>query len=145
MSAVTSRTAGESSDFPGDPGTLLFENERVRVWELVMRPGEICNWHRHDHDHLLVVFEGCRVHGVKADGSEVERDIPDGKVLFMPASPLVEIARNVSPDKTLRELIIDLKDPSAATTAVGLFDFFRAGTATTSRPGVLHPPEKGAL
>jgi quercetin dioxygenase-like cupin family protein len=126
-----------SREHPGDPGTLLFENDRVRVWELVMRPGEICNWHVHEHDHLLVVFEGCLVEALKADGTQGTRNIEDGKVLFMPASPVAEIARNASPDRTLRELIIDLKDPAAAPTAIGMFGFFQPGTATTSRDGVL--------
>lgn len=143
MSAAPDVVPGGSSDCPGDPGTLLFENERVRVWELIMQPGEICNWHVHDYDHLLVIFEGCRVHALKADGRQVERDFPDGNVVFMPASPVAEIARNISTERTLRELIIDLKDPSAASTTVGLFDFFRAGAATTSRPGVLSVPHQG--
>jgi len=143
MSALAQAGAGASSGRPGDPGTLLFENERVRVWELVMKPGEICNWHVHDYDHLLVIFEGCRVHALKADGREVERDFPDGNVVFMPANPVAEIARNISTDRTLRELIVDLKDPSAASTDVALFDFFKAGTSTTSRPGVLSGLGKG--
>ncbi len=131
-------SSGQSSDQPGDPGTLLFENDRLRIWELVMRPGEICNWHVHRHDHLLVVFNGCKVHGLKADGSQVERDIADGTVLFIPANPMPEIARNLSPDRTLRELIIDLKEPAALPAAVGMCEFFRPGTTpNTARPGTL--------
>ena len=140
MSALL-QEAGASSDRPGDPGTLLFENDRVRVWELVMKPGEICNWHVHEYDHLLVVLEGCLVEALKSDGSRGEREIPDGKVLFMPASPLAEIARNASTDRTLRELIIDLKEPGAAS-SVALFDFFTSAAGATSRPGVL--PQKGS-
>lgn len=30
--------------------TLLFENERLRVWELVLEPGESSGIHRHFHD-----------------------------------------------------------------------------------------------
>jgi hypothetical protein len=144
MNAAAQQPAGATSDKPGDPGTLLFENDRVRVWELIMKPGEICNWHVHEYDHLLVVFEGCLVDALKSDGTQAHREIPDGKVLFMPASPLAEIARNASSDRTLRELIIDLKEPSAASSVVGLFDFFQPGAATTSRPGVLDFQQKGA-
>jgi beta-alanine degradation protein BauB len=34
--------------------TLLFENDRVRVWEMVLDPGEACILHRHVHDYLWV-------------------------------------------------------------------------------------------
>lgn len=122
---------------PGDPGTLLFENERVRVWELVMKPGEVCNWHVHAYDHLLVVFDGACVEARRADGTQAEREIADGTVLCIPASPIPEIARNISTDRTLRELIIDLKDPSAHASAFALFDFFQAATATTCRTATL--------
>ncbi|MGV3569760.1 MAG: hypothetical protein ACO1PB_04110 [Ramlibacter sp.] len=132
---VDEAAEGATRERPGAPGTLLFENDRVRVWELVMKPGEVCNWHVHDHDHLLVIFEGSEIHAKKSDGTEVHRDFPDGKVAFIPASPVAEIARNTSTDRTLRELIIDLKDPTLKPGEVGLFDFFRPGTATTARAG----------
>lgn len=136
MSVATNHLPdGAERGRPGPPGTLLFENDRVRVWELIMKPGEVCNWHVHEYDHLLVIFEGSQVHAKKSDGTEVHRDFPDGKVAFIPASPVSEIARNTSTDRTLRELIIDLKDPKLKPSDVSLFDFFRPGTATTSRPG----------
>lgn len=125
---------GASPDSPGDPGTLLFENERVRVWELIMRPGETCDWHVHEHDHLLVVFEGASIEGRRPDGSVAQLEIPDHQVFYIPRSEQPEIARNVSPSRTLRELIIDLKDPAAEPTARALIRFFQPGTATTSRP-----------
>lgn len=140
MASASLESEGAAPGHPGDPGTLLFENERVRVWELIMRPGEVCNWHVHAHDHLLVVFDGARVEARRADGTQAERDIADGTVLCIPASPIAEIARNISTDRTLRELIIDLKDPSAHVSAFALFDFFRPAMATTSRSGTLDHP-----
>ncbi len=118
----------------GDPGTLLFENERIRVWELVMKPGEICNWHVHEYDHLLIVMEGASIEAWRADGSTATLDIPDNQVLYIPRTEQPEIARNASTSKTLRELIIDLKDDHAEPTARALLRFFQPGTATTSRP-----------
>lgn len=132
--------AGSVPEHPGDPGTLLFENERIRVWELIMRPGEVCNWHVHTYDHLLVIFEGAQIGARRANGIEAERDFADGTVLFIPASPLAEIARNVSTDRTLRELIIDLKDATAHAEAFSQLEFFRPGTTTTARHGTLDQP-----
>lgn len=137
QATTDTRVPGSTSDNPGDPGTLLFENDRVRVWELIMKPGEVCNWHVHEYDHLLIVHEGCLVAARRGNGTGGEREIPDGTVLFMPASTMPEIARNISPDRTLRELIVDLKDPKLRDTDVRIFDFFRPGTATTSFPGEL--------
>ena len=41
--------------------TLLFENDRVRVWGLRLAPGESTGVHAHDYDHLLVQIAGDRV------------------------------------------------------------------------------------
>ena len=35
---------------------LLFENERVRVWDLQLAPGESTGVHRHERDYLYVVI-----------------------------------------------------------------------------------------
>ncbi len=116
----------------GVPGTLLFENERVRVWELIMQPGEVCQWHTHPYDHLLIVNGGAQIEGLTANGERIYLDIAENQTFFIPKSEVPEIARNLSSDKTLRELIIDLKDPSGAHEALSSFNFYRPGTATTA-------------
>jgi hypothetical protein len=40
---------------------LLFENERVRIWEMRLGPGESGDVHRHDLDYVLVQIEGDRM------------------------------------------------------------------------------------
>ena len=35
---------------------LLFENERVRVWDLQLAPGQSTGMHRHVNDYLYVVI-----------------------------------------------------------------------------------------
>ena len=40
---------------------VLFEDERIRVWEMVLEPGERSPVHRHEHDYIVVVVEGDRV------------------------------------------------------------------------------------
>ncbi|WP_033290857.1 hypothetical protein [Amycolatopsis jejuensis] len=37
---------------PGD--TLVFENERVRVWSMTLPPGGMYDFHQHCHDHLIL-------------------------------------------------------------------------------------------
>jgi len=133
MTESQSISATDSAVNPRDPGTLLFENSRVRVWELVMKPGEICSWHQHHDDHLLVVVSGCDVEAENADGTIVTGAIPDNRVLFVGKGSQTEVARNVSTDRVL-ELIIDLKESVSVTEArSAMFGFFQPGTPTTAR------------
>ena len=37
---------------------LVFENERVRVWEFTLQPGETIPAHTHDHDYFFYRIEG---------------------------------------------------------------------------------------
>jgi hypothetical protein len=129
-----SNWAGAAPGDLGVPGTLLFENDRVRIWELIMKPGDVCQWHTHPYDHLLVVISGAHIEGMSAKGEPVDLDIEDNRTFFIPRSDVPEIARNVSPDRELRELIVDFKDPSAAKEPLSSFLFFAAGTATTITP-----------
>jgi hypothetical protein len=34
--------------------TVLFENARVRVWEMILAPGTACETHRHTNDYVFV-------------------------------------------------------------------------------------------
>jgi mannose-6-phosphate isomerase-like protein (cupin superfamily) len=134
MTETQSTAAPDSATNPGDPGTLLFENDRVRVWELVMQPGEVCNWHQHNDDHLLIVVSGSAVEAENADGTTSAFPISDNHILFVGKGGQTEVARNVSTDKVLRELIIDLKDSGSLTEAsTAMFGFFQPGTPTTTR------------
>ncbi|MBB5137889.1 hypothetical protein HNP84_007642 [Thermocatellispora tengchongensis] len=40
------------SGAPGD--TLLFENDRVRVWSMTLEPGQAVDYHQHHHDHVVL-------------------------------------------------------------------------------------------
>ncbi|CDR01312.1 hypothetical protein [Streptomyces iranensis] len=42
------------TDAPGD--TLLFENDRVRVWSMTLAPGQPDEppFHQHHHDHVII-------------------------------------------------------------------------------------------
>ena len=43
------------SDVSQDVGTeLIFENDRIRVWALVLQPGESSKFHRHENDYVFV-------------------------------------------------------------------------------------------
>jgi len=63
----------------GEVGSsILFENDRVRIWEIDLLPGEELPMHHHDLDYSVVVIEGDRIAGIPAEGSSgkhVEADV----------------------------------------------------------------------
>ena len=93
---------------------LLFENERVKIWEMRLAPGEEGPLHKHDHDHILVQIGGDRMAVVpdpstKSPYSEyLEADVVPGQYFYIPRGG-VEVARNVG-KQPYYELLIELKD-----------------------------------
>ncbi len=93
---------------------LLFENERVRIWEMRMPPGEIGPPHRHGLDHILVQIDGDRMAVVPEPDTQgeyqeyLEADVAPGQSFFVRRGG-VERAKNVG-TKTYHEILIELKD-----------------------------------
>ncbi len=99
----------------GDVGTkLLLDNDRVRVWEVRLGPGEQGAVHRHELDHLLVQVAGDRIAVVPEPNSEgpfrsyFEADVVPGAVVEVRRGG-VEAARNVGSEPYV-EIIVELKD-----------------------------------
>ena len=103
----------------GDVATrLLFENDRVRVWEMDLAPGERSATHRHDLDYVLVQLEGDRIaadfepecKGTWSEfaGQRLEGDVFNGNVLFADKGG-IEAAVNIG-NETFYEIIVELKD-----------------------------------
>ena len=98
----------------GDVATrLLFENDRVRVWEMNLGPGERSATHRHDLDYVLVQLEGDRIaadfepESAGAHKGHVEGTVELGKTRFIGRGG-VETAVNVG-ERRYREILIELK------------------------------------
>lgn len=98
----------------GNVGTkLLFENDRVRVWELELAPGASSDVHRHDLDYLLVQIEGDRIAATPEPDSGgryksyIEADVVPGRVRYIQRGG-IETATNVG-QQTYREVLIELK------------------------------------
>ena len=47
----------------------LFENERVKVWDFVLEPGEAVPLHTHRRDHVIIVLEGSDLEVEYGDGA----------------------------------------------------------------------------
>ena len=107
------------SEIVGEVGTRrLFENERVIVWEMRLKPGEKELVHEHKHDYLMVQIAGDRVaadfepgsQGTWSDfaGQRLEGDVYNGNVLFAEKGG-IEAAVNIG-NETFYEIIVEFKD-----------------------------------
>ncbi|MGP3690627.1 hypothetical protein ACTVZO_39055 [Streptomyces sp. IBSNAI002] len=98
----------------GGIGTsILFEDERVRIWELRLAPGEQSDVHRHELDHILIQISGDRIAVRPEPDTEgpyseyLEAEVVPGAVI--PVGPGgVETAVNTGRQPYL-EVIVELK------------------------------------
>lgn len=98
----------------GGVGTaLLHEDDRVKIWEMKLAPGEDSPAHRHELEHVLIVIDGDKVaavpHVLSPPGTEYfEAEVKPGNYYRQPRGG-VEVARNVG-TRTFHEILIELKD-----------------------------------
>ena len=93
---------------------VIFENERVRIWEMRMPAGELGPPHRHTLDHILVQVSGDRMAVVPEPDTAgpyreyLEAEVVPGQVFYV-ARGGVERAKNVG-EREYHEILIELKD-----------------------------------
>ena len=90
---------------------LLFENDRVRVWDLRLSPGQSTGLHRHTTDYLYVVIGGGTLQGSDGAGNQKPAEtMQDGDVRFRPVDGEdVHEATNIG-DADWRNIIVELKE-----------------------------------
>ena len=98
----------------GDVGSrVLLENDRVRIWEFTLEPGERSATHRHERDYVLVQIEGDRIAAQPEPDSQgafrtyIEGAVAPGQTRYIAAGG-VETAINVG-QRRYREILIELK------------------------------------
>ncbi len=101
----------------GDPigqvaDRILFEDDKVRIWEMTLEPGEHTDLHHHEHDYYLIITSGDLVAGIppKETGQEpfIGRIPPEGNTVPVPKGG-TEWALNVG-TKTYHEFLVELKN-----------------------------------
>jgi beta-alanine degradation protein BauB len=94
-----------------DVGTAVwFENERIRVWEILLQPGERGAFHSHVTNYFWTVVEGSRGLQRFADGTFVVRDYMVGETRYLehtPETALIHDLENIG-DTTLRFVTVEL-------------------------------------
>lgn len=92
--------------------TVWFENDRIRVWEVLLEPGERGEFHSHTTNYFWTVVEGSRGLQRFSDGTFVVRDYLVGETKYLehtPDSALIHDLENVG-DSTLRFVTVELLD-----------------------------------
>lgn len=76
---------------------MLLENDRVRVWEIDLGPGERAAFHTHRHPYFFVCVEAGRSRSRFPDGNEVTTDNAVGDTWFddLTEGPQVHDLENV--------------------------------------------------
>ena len=92
--------------------TIWFENDRIRVWEILLQPGERGAFHSHVTNYFWTVVEGSRGLQRFIDGTFVVRDYLVGETKYLehtPETALIHDLENVG-DSTLRFVTVELLD-----------------------------------
>ena len=90
--------------------TVWFENDRIRVWEILLQPGERGAFHSHVTNYFWTVVEGSRGLQRFADGTFVVRDYVVGETKYLehtPESALIHDLENIG-DSPLRFVTVEL-------------------------------------
>lgn len=91
---------------------LMFENARVRVWDLALAPGESLATHLHRDDFLFIVVSGGSLQHVDADDPNNARAVryEDDQVVFIETQGGVVHNRLVNVgDTAYRNFVVELK------------------------------------
>lgn len=77
--------------------SLLFENDRVRVWELALEPGDRAPFHCHTRPYFFVCVDPGRALTRLPDGNTVTVDCENGATWFtdLAAGPEIHDLENV--------------------------------------------------
>jgi len=97
-------------ELSGVADTVLFEDENIKIWSLVLEPGKASGLHRHDYDYYLCISHGDRIAAVMPGGSMYAANLPKGGNTVAIPKGTTEWAVNIGKE-TYREILIELKKP----------------------------------
>ena len=111
---------------------VLFENDRLRVWDLVLEPGEASAVHRHTADYVFVCTTPGRITFLAEGQPPTTTDYEDGFVQYTAVGPgITHQIRNVGKHR-YREIPVELKGPSVAASPQASEDNGRSRSSPSS-------------
>jgi len=87
---------------------LTLENERVKIWEMLLEPGESSDLHQHTLDYVLCILEGASIDADPPNGATLQYAVKPGQIFYVKRGS-TERAVNRSTIR-FREILIELKD-----------------------------------
>ena len=107
--------AATDGDASRNIGTeLLFENDRLRVWNMTLEPGESSEFHRHDYDYVYCYTTPSRITSTGQPG--VVREYDEHFVQYRTVGEGVEHQITNLADIRHNQILVELKGPSASAT-----------------------------
>ena len=103
---------------------LLFENDRFRVWDMVLEPGEDSELHRHTNDYLFVYVTDDNGLEIAPPGQDAFRQrCADGQTAHWevgaePGPAYSHTLRNVG-TRTHRQILVELPGSSRSQESTG--------------------------
>jgi beta-alanine degradation protein BauB len=90
---------------------LLMENDKVRVWQVRLAPGESQLWHQHEHPYVVIAIEGATNVVTTIDGKEIDAPEPTGSVIYREPGPVHKLT-NIGETTYVSRLVelIDVTD-----------------------------------
>ena len=101
------KTADIASDKKVGHLETLIDDDRTRITQWVIAPGEQTGWHLHDYDYVTIQQSTGRLHLKYVDGSEKTIDYKPGTTRVNPA-PVEHNATNIG-DVDIHVLEIEYK------------------------------------
>ena len=85
---------------------LIFENERVKIWEFTLAPGQEIGSHTHEHDYFFYPIEGGTLEVTRASGL-TRATLDAGKIYYRNKGD-THAAKNVGSER-YHEVLVELK------------------------------------
>lgn len=101
-------TAQDLATTAGKDAKVLLDNEKVRVLELTIAPGDSTGMHSHG-DNIVYYITGGKAVQTMADGTTKERNTKPGEALW--SGPVTHDTKNVG-KAAVKVLIVELKAPA---------------------------------
>ena len=95
---------------------LLFENDRIRVWQMVLQPGEESPHHRHEADYVFIYTTPSRMTAFLEGQAPSTAEFEDGYVQYTEVGP--GTTHHIRNDATIehRQILVEFKGQSLAKT-----------------------------
>jgi beta-alanine degradation protein BauB len=91
---------------------IIYEDAQVRVWQIVLQPGEEAPFHTHMLDYTTVVIEGDEIERYHGDGTVDKLVVNPGAIMRWYHGPLQHSLRNTG-SRRFHNVVVEVKSLSA--------------------------------